>query len=71
MKITFSLQGRPFVALCDLLKLTGIADSGGHAKTLIAQGLVQRQSQVETRKTAKITAGECISCQGQQIHVQT
>lgn len=29
---TFSLNGHEHIALCDLLKLTGLADSGGQAK---------------------------------------
>ena len=58
---TFSLNGHEHIALCDLLKLTGLADSGGQAKTWIA----------ETRKTAKILAGEIIELDnGSAIKVQ-
>lgn len=58
----FDLQGREFVALCDLLKLAGVAHSGGEAKQLISNGQVRRNGSVETRKTAKIRAGERIEC---------
>ncbi|MFA7679550.1 MAG: RNA-binding S4 domain-containing protein, partial [Pigmentiphaga sp.] len=38
--ITFPLTGE-YIALCDLLKLVGIASSGGAAKVLIAEGQVR------------------------------
>ncbi|MBQ1837048.1 MAG: RNA-binding S4 domain-containing protein [Neisseriaceae bacterium] len=58
--ISFSLNGNENIALCDLLKLTSLANSGGQAKMLIADGQVLRNGVVETRKTAKIRAGEKI-----------
>ena len=58
--ISFSLNGNENIALCDLLKLTSLANSGGQAKMLIADGQVLRNGVVETRKTAKIRAGENI-----------
>ena len=61
---TFSLNGREHIALCDLLKLTGLADSGGQAKTQIAEGRIRRNGKIETRKTAKIRAGEIIGQAG-------
>ncbi len=67
MKQQFNLDGHPYIALCDLLKLTGLVESGGRAKQLISEGLVQRNGQVETRKTAKIIAGDCIQFGKQQI----
>lgn len=64
----FQLRGE-FVALCDLLKLTGIADSGGQGKALVAQGLVTVDGTVESRKTAKIRAGQTVACHGQSVQV--
>ena len=58
--ISFSLNGNENIALCDLLKLTSLANSGGQAKILIADGQVLRNGVLETRKTAKIRAGEKI-----------
>ena len=58
--ISFSLNGNENIDLCDLLKLTSLANSGGQAKMLIADGQVLRNGVVETRKTAKIRAGEKI-----------
>ena len=69
MKQHFDLSGHPYVALCDLLKLIGLAESGGRAKQMIAEGLVQRNQQPETRKTAKIIVGDCIGVGNTEIYV--
>ena len=66
--IEFKLRGE-HVALCDLLKLTGIADSGGQGKLMIANGDVTVDGQPESRKTAKIRAGQTVRCLGQSISV--
>ncbi|MBR7001748.1 MAG: RNA-binding S4 domain-containing protein [Neisseriaceae bacterium] len=58
--ISFSLNGNENIALCDLLKLVSLCNSGGQAKMMIADGQVLRNGVVETRKTAKIRAGEKI-----------
>ena len=71
MKQDFYLNGHDYVALCDLLKLAGVVDSGGHAKQLIAAGEVLRNGVVETRKTAKIQSGETISLADVTIQVRS
>lgn len=63
---TFQLSGE-FIALCDLLKLAGIADSGGQGKMMVADGLVSVDGQVELRKTAKIRAGQLVECMERRI----
>lgn len=60
MQATVYLQDNDYIALCDLLKLAGLVESGGQAKMVIADGMVLRNGEVETRKTAKIRAGEVI-----------
>ncbi|HEY8354580.1 MAG TPA: RNA-binding S4 domain-containing protein [Methylophilaceae bacterium] len=57
------------VALCDLLKLAGIAGSGGMGKAIVAEGLVTVDGRMENRKTAKIRAGQRVECQGTRIEV--
>ncbi len=57
------------VRLCDLLKLTGLAGSGGQGKQLAASGAVTVDGVVETRKTAKIRAGQLVECGGQRVRV--
>ena len=59
--IEFQLNAE-HIALCDLLKLTGVADSGGRGKALVAAGEVRVDGKPENRKTAKIRAGQVVDC---------
>jgi ribosome-associated protein len=58
-----------YVRLCDLLKLAGIAASGGQGKHIVAGGEVSVDGQPEIRKTAKIRAGQTVNCRGISILV--
>jgi ribosome-associated protein len=58
-----------YVELNQLLKLAGVCDSGGQGKKLVADGLVQVDGQPETRKTAKIRAGQVVTCGDTRIVV--
>ncbi len=58
-----------YVELCNLLKLAGVADSGGRGKALVAAGEVSVDGQPESRKTAKIRAGQVVECLGVRIKV--
>ena len=58
------------VRLCDLLKLVGVADSGGRGKQLVSAGVVTVDGQPESRKTAKIRAGQQVECEGVRILVR-
>jgi ribosome-associated protein len=69
-EIEFRLRGE-HVALCDLLKLAGLADSGGQGKALVAGGEVRVDGRPEGRKTAKIRAGQTVECHGVRISVIT
>ena len=51
---------REFVELHHLLKLTGVCDSGGQGKALVASGAVTVDGAVELRKTCKIRAGQVV-----------
>lgn len=64
----FELRGE-HVALCDLLKLAGVTDSGGQAKLMVANGEVTVDGQTELRKTAKIRVGQTVQCPGWRIRV--
>jgi ribosome-associated protein len=57
------------IALCDLLKVTGIASSSGQGKSMVAAGEVRVDGQPESRKTAKIRAGQKVECPGVRIEV--
>lgn len=58
-----------YIALCDLLKICGVCDSGGAAKHYIAEGNVQVDGMVERRKTCKIRPGQTVSGEGFEISV--
>lgn len=64
----FELNGE-YVELCNLLKLAGIAESGGQGKRMVAEGEVTVDGQPESRKTAKIRAGQVVSCHGVTLRV--
>ena len=57
--LNFTLTGE-YVELHNLLKLTGLADSGGPAKMLVASGAVKVDGRPELRKTCKIRAGQVV-----------
>ena len=59
-KISFSLQGE-YIELNQLLKVTGICDSGGAGKMIVAGGNVKVDGQQELRKTCKIRPGQVVS----------
>ena len=58
-EMNFEVRGE-YVTLDHLLKLTGLAPSGGAAKMLVAQGVVRVGGQVELRKTAKLRPGAVV-----------
>lgn len=68
--IEFELDGREFIELNNLLKVTGLCESGGIAKLLIADGLVRVDGEIETRKRCKIRPGQVIDYDGQQVAVR-
>ena len=67
--LEFHLRGE-FVELNQLLKLSGVCDSGGAGKALVGEGGVSVDGQVETRKTAKVRAGQVVTVGAVQIRVQ-
>lgn len=60
---------RDFVELDNLLKLTGVCDSGGAGKALVASGAVSVDGQMELRKTCKIRAGQVVTLGDVEISV--
>lgn len=64
----FELKGE-YIALCDLLKTVGIAQSGGQGKVFVADGNVTVDGEIELRKTAKIRKGQLVECFGETIEV--
>lgn len=66
--IVFELRG-DHIDLHQLLKATGLCDSGGQGKQLVAEGRVKVDGLVELRKTNKIRAGQVVECAGRRIEV--
>jgi len=66
--ITFELD-REFVELNQLLKLSGLCDSGGAGKALVASGAVSVDGVVELRKTRKIRDGQVVRVGDAEIRV--
>ena len=66
--IPFQLKDES-IRLCDLLKAAGVAGSGGQGKHLVAEGKVTVDGRPESRKTAKIRAGQTVECRGMKIAV--
>jgi ribosome-associated protein len=66
----FKLEGREYIELNDLLKVTGLFNSGGMAKTAIAEGRVTVDGQVELRRRCKIRVGHVVGFEGRTIAVR-
>ena len=66
--IDFQLRGE-YITLDALLKATGLAGSGGAAKAMVADGLVQVDGRDELRKTCKIRAGQVVAVTGSRGRV--
>ena len=69
MEEEFLLNGTEFIELHKLLKVTGFCESGGFAKTIIAEGYVKVDGNVELRKRCKIRAGQKVELDGNFITV--
>jgi len=65
----FKLEGREYIELNDLLKVTGLFDSGGMAKIAIAEGLVTVDGKPEFRRRCKVHAGHVVKYKDRTISV--
>ncbi len=59
MKEEFKIEGK-YIELIQLLKVLGIAQTGGHAKMIVEDEVVIRNGELETRKRAKLIPGDVI-----------
>ncbi|MDA3870045.1 MAG: RNA-binding S4 domain-containing protein [Gammaproteobacteria bacterium] len=66
----FELDGHEYIELNNLLKTTGLSESGGRAKVVIAEGQVKVDGKVELRKRSKIRTGQVVEYEGQQVTVK-
>ena len=58
-KESFKIEG-DYIELIQLLKAIGLAESGGHAKMIVENEMVNRNGEIETRKRAKLRPGDLI-----------
>ena len=59
----------PFIELDKLLKREDLVSSGGEARYLISEGLVEVNGQVETRKRKKLYTGDIVVFAGFRLEV--
>ena len=57
------------IRLDAFLKLSDLAQTGGHAKLLIQDGAVTVDGEIETRRGRKLRGGESVVVNGQAVTV--
>ena len=57
------------IRLGQLLKLVGLADSGGEAKELLAEGAVSVNGEPEERRGRQLRSGDVIAVGEEQVRV--
>lgn len=58
------------IELCQFIKFGGLAESGGAAKQLVAEGGVRVNGEVELRKRKQLAEGDRVTVAGQTIVVR-
>ncbi len=66
--IEFKLEGE-FIHLISLLKATGLVQSGGEAQTVVEDGLVKYNDNVDYRKRLKVRVGDVVDFMGNKIKI--
>ncbi|MFK7771910.1 MAG: RNA-binding S4 domain-containing protein [Saprospiraceae bacterium] len=68
---TFTLRpGDEFIELIKLLKLKDIAQSGGHAKMMVEDGLVKVNGELEFRKRKKLRDGDIVEMEDLTMKIE-
>jgi ribosome-associated protein len=57
------------IRLGQLLKLAGLADSGGEAKELLAEGAVSVNGEAEERRGRQLRSGDVVQVGAEQVRV--
>jgi ribosome-associated protein len=66
--IEFALNSE-YIELTGLLKVTGMAMTGGEAKQMVDEGLVKLNGTIESRRRAKIRSGDIVEVNGEKINI--
>ena len=57
------------IRLGQLLKLAGLADTGGEARELIQEGVVRVNGEVELRRGRQLHRGDVIEAGAEAVHI--
>ncbi|MFP4023833.1 MAG: RNA-binding S4 domain-containing protein [Thiohalospira sp.] len=63
-------ENTEFIELIKLLKVTNICSSGGEAKQMVDMGEVKLNGETESRKRAKLRAGDKIEIFNEVIEIK-
>jgi len=66
----FELKGSEFIELNKLLKLLGLADTGGEANIRITEGEVKVNEITETQKRKKLRSGDIVVIYNEKIRIK-
>lgn len=59
-----------FIKLGQAIKAAGLVESGVEAKLVIQDGLVMVNGRVETQRGKKLTGGEIITFNGEEVKIE-
>ena len=57
------------IRLGQLLKLAGLADSGGEARELVTDGVVRVNGEIETRRGRQLHRGDVVQAGAQTVRI--
>ena len=66
--IEFKLEG-DFIPMIQLLKATGLVDTGGEAQLVVSEGEVKHNGEVDYRKRLKVRKDDIVEFRGQKIKI--
>lgn len=66
--IQFKLEG-DFIPMIQLLKATGLVDTGGEAQIVVSEGEVKYNCEVDYRKRLKVRKGDIVEFNGNKIKI--
>ncbi len=70
--IVFNLRPTDeYIELNKLLKIIGLAQTGGHAKIIIDEGVVLVNGKTELQKRKKLRDGDVVQCENRSIEVKS
>ena len=59
----------PFIRLDSALKLSGLAETGGHAKILVQEGCVLVNGELCLQRRKKLVSGDVVDLDGEEFEV--